>query len=1155
MVSKTQTHQTPLFAATPSSARLCPPLCPPIPLRIKRYAMISGISPSGALAIMQKIRPQLAILGFLAMACLAASIAAAGQLKPAPPSSQVDLASLKPALPSSRVDLASLGYSGMSPLNRFTERVNLSLDFIDSDHLLFTFNAHSAQVLLERRPDCGPSNACHQIRAVVIDLRNKVVAAHADWYQYDYRRYLWPLGNGRFLLRRSNDIFLVGSDLHEELLYSSPDELLWCGITADRKELILQSRVQANTGNDQHDQKSNKVRIEYRDLDSIAVLKTLTAPAVLEVAPLASGYADAVHNPVRQTWLVRFGESENQRRDLMQVRSPCEPDLLFPTDKTLLVGRCSMSSDAYSVSVFTLGGHPLWRQKWSQRQFYPAVLSSGDGSRVVVSTVTANRDAQQPAPSDEKPGLADVEQDMRVMEAATGKEILETGAKTPFLKNENVSLSPDGLKVAVVDGTMLNLYDLPPMTTEERARYVAMNADAPDLDALGGSSEDEVAADSPAQTSDTAAKGPVSNLAAPVRTENRVAMELPNASAQGTKPEAAISASASPQAPVQDQNTPSFVVRVEEVTADAVVTDSKGRPVKGLAKSDFQVQENGEPQQLASFREYGNDTAAPAKPAVSAPPAKNVFNNNDNADADQPMVVILLDYLNTGLADQQDCLQQLGKFLRSKPEGTRFALFLLSERLQMLQGFTSDTNLLLATLNKNARPRNSSALQKTDLGNIIQGYKDAAQSDPNLQLDVQNLTNDQASMDAMQVNRRALITTDGFAALANYLKATPGRKSLIWLSGSFPLSFIANERTNADTANASPVMNTYSELVRKTANLLAEAHLAVYPVNARGLAVNVQPGIEENPSSSMTALPGSGAPAIAHVAVGGTNQASSMTAPSALDQRMDDLRKDRLGANEAMDQVASDTGGKAFQNTNDLTRAMQMAADLSSHYYLLSYSPKKQSHDGTFRKVKVSLSRKEYHVDYRRGYYAVDNQTANAKSDLKLAINSAAMEQGLPQARQMVFATRVIPMGKPRKAPAPSSTAKAAANDHLVELQRYSVDYAIAPSELRFGAKGLNHTTDLILMAVAFGEKGVVLSQTAFESTTALNAASYKDAQIGGLRTHQEFEVPASAVSLRLGVVDVLSGHLGTLELPLPLPIPPGEMKIATRRLPPIEPN
>jgi hypothetical protein len=54
---------------------------------------------------------------------------------------------------------------------------------------------------------------------------------------------------------------------------------------------------------------------------------------------------------------------------------------------------------------------------------------------------------------------------------------------------------------------------------------------------------------------------------------------------------------------------------------------------------------------------------------------------------------------------------------------------------------------------------------------------------------------------------------------------------------------------------------------------------------------------------------------------------------------------------------------------------------------------------------------------------------------------------------------------------------------------------------------------------------------------------------------HQEFEVPANAVSLRLGVVDVLSGHLGTLELPLPLSAPPEEARLTKRRLPPIEPN
>jgi hypothetical protein len=343
--------------------------------------------------------------------------------------------------------------------------------------------------------------------------------------------------------------------------------------------------------------------------------------------------------------------------------------------------------------------------------------------------------------------------------------------------------------------------------------------------------------------------------------------------------------------------------------------------------------------------------------------------------------------------------------------------------------------------------------------------------------------------------------------------------------------------------------------VRKTANLLAESHIAVFPVNARGLTLDVQPDINENPNPLTVGLPGSMAPAIARVPVGITNQASSIVASSALQQRMDEQRKDRLTEDAAMDQVASETGGKAFQDTNNLTQAMQTAAELSSHYYLLSYSPKKQTHDGAFRSVKVSLARKGYHVVHRRGYYAVDRQTASATSDLKLAMNSAAMEHGLPQARQMVFAARVVPVGKPRKASNPPPGGSSGTKDHLIELQRYSVDYAIAASELRFGAKGTGHTADLALMATAFGENDTVLSQNAFESATTLNSAAYKDTQIGGLRLHQEFDMPATATSMRLGIVDVLSGHLGTLELPLPLTAPPEEARLARRHLPPVEPN
>jgi hypothetical protein len=58
----------------------------------------------------------------------------------------------------------------------------------------------------------------------------------------------------------------------------------------------------------------------------------------------------------------------------------------------------------------------------------------------------------------------------------------------------------------------------------------------------------------------------------------------------------------------------------------------------------------------------------------------------------------------------------------------------------------------------------------------------------------------------------------------------------------------------------------------------------------------------------------------------------------------------------------------------------------------------------------------------------------------------------------------------------------------------------------------------------------------------------------GGFRIHQELDVPIEAVTLRIGVEDATSSHVGTLEIQLPVPVPPDAPQM-TRLLPPIEPD
>jgi hypothetical protein len=132
---------------------------------------------------------------------------------------------------------------------------------------------------------------------------------------------------------------------------------------------------------------------------------------------------------------------------------------------------------------------------------------------------------------------------------------------------------------------------------------------------------------------------------------------------------------------------------------------------------------------------------------------------------------------------------------------------------------------------------------------------------------------------------------------------------------------------------------------------------------------------------------------------------------------------------------------------------------------------------------------------------------------------------------------------------------KGSAAQKKVEVQHYAIDYAVAGPQLGLTPNGTMQRATLDFMASAFNDDGSIATRTAFKTTSDLKPAAYQDMIIGGLRMHQEVDVPANAVSLRLGVLDELSRHFGSLELPLPLKAPPDEAAARARALPPIEPD
>jgi hypothetical protein len=81
------------------------------------------------------------------------------------------------------------------------------------------------------------------------------------------------------------------------------------------------------------------------------------------------------------------------------------------------------------------------------------------------------------------------------------------------------------------------------------------------------------------------------------------------------------------------------------------------------------------------------------------------------------------------------------------------------------------------------------------------------------------------------------------------------------------------------------------------------------------------------------------------------------------------LQRD-IEASEGSESLASDSGGFAVRNTNDLAGGIRRIADESQAYYLLGYNPTNARRDGRFRKIQVKVpSGKGYQIRARKGYY------------------------------------------------------------------------------------------------------------------------------------------------------------------------------------------
>jgi VWFA-related protein len=492
---------------------------------------------------------------------------------------------------------------------------------------------------------------------------------------------------------------------------------------------------------------------------------------------------------------------------------------------------------------------------------------------------------------------------------------------------------------------------------------------------------------------------------------------------------------------------------------DVVATNKNGEPVANLKPADFTILEDGVPQQIRgfSFQSSSSPSVAAAKPVPHRQLPPNIVTNVPEYTSDGSLNVILLDSLNTPTIDQVVARDHALQALEQFPSGRAVAVYALQTKLQVLHDFTNDP----------AELKKAIASFQADNSILIENPTNGPKYEY-VRPELEEIANDAGKN---WTEQRLYSTLEAMNSLARALAGYAGRKNLIWISGGFPQM-------------GNIVDRNYTAAITRTADLLSNAQVAVYPVDARGTAS----------STAFQAQTKGGITGPALMALLGKESAAL------------------LEAHSAMNQLADMTGGKAFYNRNDLGQGIVRSMDDGSTYYILGYYPLNKKWNGKFRTITVKASRPDITLRYRTGYLATDATTYQKQAASQRAQDfGQALSLDFPVSTALLFQAGILP---------PSFVKKHG---------KVAVNFLVDAHQIGFERQedGLQHAT-LDYAVEVYAENGKQIKTDVTSIEVALPPEPFKQVLRTGFPYQKTFDLSPGNYILRLGIRDNRTGLIGS---------------------------
>ena len=372
------------------------------------------------------------------------------------------------------------------------------------------------------------------------------------------------------------------------------------------------------------------------------------------------------------------------------------------------------------------------------------------------------------------------------------------------------------------------------------------------------------------------------------------------------------------------------------VQVSVVAHDRNGKIVRDLTRDDFTLTDNGQPQPISVF---SVQMAEPAESAPDPPDTANplVISNRTLRNTAEPIAVtvILFDALNISrLDDFLYAKREVVKFLSTLRPADPVALYSINgPKMRVIHDFTDDSASLVQTAQRLSHsPHFSTGADDDRTAQLGAWLKEKSRED-----------------EAARLRMTTEWTLAALADVAHHLVGIPGRKSLLWISESFPITIglDTDSFTQDRSRRAYQQLDAFSARERNIGRLLTDAQVAVYPISPSGLVMDPINGADI-------------APREAHATLESWTQSGYMvTAAEEAEPRI-----------AAMIALANETGGLAFHNANGVSASMRRAVEDAGVSYILGFYLPEETWDGEYHEIGIQVKVSGVQVRGRKGYFA-----------------------------------------------------------------------------------------------------------------------------------------------------------------------------------------